>query len=305
MPSITISPFWKGSSPFTHLIRVDLPEPEGPQTTTTSPFSTAVVLSARTWKAPYHLLTFLMSIMAMVSGVPSAGWQGGLQPLHQPRGGKADQEEDQRDEEVHLHQPARELAGLAGGAEEVLQRDNVHERSVLEQDHRLGQHDRHHVAEGLGQHDVAHRLPVVHAHRVGRGRLAPRDRLDPGADDLRVVGRFHHDEGDDGGNEGTHRFAGPAGELLDQHRREEVEPEDRHDEGDGADQVHERGGGHRQQAAARKPCQREEGAEKDAAGERDGEELQGNLHPFPQDRQVLPYDREIERPHLSGLPPGR
>jgi preprotein translocase subunit SecY len=38
MPSTTMSPFWKGSSALMVLISVDLPEPEGPQTTTTSPF---------------------------------------------------------------------------------------------------------------------------------------------------------------------------------------------------------------------------------------------------------------------------
>ena len=44
---------------------VDLPLPEGPQTTTTSPLETLVVQSVSTWNEPYHLLTFLMSIMAM------------------------------------------------------------------------------------------------------------------------------------------------------------------------------------------------------------------------------------------------
>ena len=38
---------------------VDLPEPDGPQTTTTSPFSILVVQSVSTWKLPYHLLTSL------------------------------------------------------------------------------------------------------------------------------------------------------------------------------------------------------------------------------------------------------
>ncbi len=38
MPSTTTSPFWNGSSALTHLMSVDLPDPEGPQTTTTSPF---------------------------------------------------------------------------------------------------------------------------------------------------------------------------------------------------------------------------------------------------------------------------
>jgi hypothetical protein len=45
------------------LINVDLPLPEGPQTTTTSPFDTSVLQSASTWKLPYHLLTFFMEII--------------------------------------------------------------------------------------------------------------------------------------------------------------------------------------------------------------------------------------------------
>jgi hypothetical protein len=65
MPSTTMSPFWNGSSAFTVLISVDLPEPDGPQTTTTSPFLMLVVQSVSTWKLPYHLLTFLMSIMGV------------------------------------------------------------------------------------------------------------------------------------------------------------------------------------------------------------------------------------------------
>ena len=67
MPSTTTSPFWNGSSALTHLISVDLPDPDGPQTTTTSPFSMLVVQSVSTWKLPYHLETFLMSIMARSS----------------------------------------------------------------------------------------------------------------------------------------------------------------------------------------------------------------------------------------------
>ena len=62
--STMMSPFWKGSSPFTHLMSVDLPLPDGPHTTTTSPLETAVVQSVSTWKLPYHLLMFLISIIA-------------------------------------------------------------------------------------------------------------------------------------------------------------------------------------------------------------------------------------------------
>ena len=43
-------------------IKVLLPLPEGPQTTTTSPFWMDVVQSVSTWKLPYHLETLLMSI---------------------------------------------------------------------------------------------------------------------------------------------------------------------------------------------------------------------------------------------------
>ena len=62
-PSTTTSPCWKGSSPLTVLIRVDLPEPDGPQMTTTSPLATWVVQSASTWNLPYHLLTLFSSII--------------------------------------------------------------------------------------------------------------------------------------------------------------------------------------------------------------------------------------------------
>ena len=68
MPSTVICPFWNGSSAFTHLISVDLPEPDGPQTTITSPFSTLVVQSVSTWNWPYHFETLSMSIMGMAAG---------------------------------------------------------------------------------------------------------------------------------------------------------------------------------------------------------------------------------------------
>jgi hypothetical protein len=67
-PSTMMVPCCTGSSAFTVLISVDLPDPEGPQTTTTSPFSTAVVQFFSTWNCGlYHLLTFSMVIMGMMS----------------------------------------------------------------------------------------------------------------------------------------------------------------------------------------------------------------------------------------------
>ena len=63
MPSTVISPFWNGSRALIVLIKVDLPDPEGPQITTTSPLLIEVVQSVKTWKEPYHLETFWSSIM--------------------------------------------------------------------------------------------------------------------------------------------------------------------------------------------------------------------------------------------------
>src|SRR5690606_22665234 len=69
MPLTVISPFWNGSSALTVLISVDLPEPDGPHTTTTSPLSMLTEQSLSTCTDPYHLDTFRISIIL------SATWQ--------------------------------------------------------------------------------------------------------------------------------------------------------------------------------------------------------------------------------------
>jgi hypothetical protein len=61
-PSTVMVPSLNGSSPLMHLISVLLPEPEGPQITTTSPLAMPIVQSSSTRNGPYHLLTFLSSI---------------------------------------------------------------------------------------------------------------------------------------------------------------------------------------------------------------------------------------------------
>ena len=48
-PSKRIAPELISSSRFTVRISVDLPEPEGPQTTTTSPRFTSALMSTRAW----------------------------------------------------------------------------------------------------------------------------------------------------------------------------------------------------------------------------------------------------------------
>src|SRR5690242_17898679 len=150
------SPSWNGSRPFTHLMSVDLPDPEGPHTTTTSPFSTRVVQSLSTWKLPYHLLTFLNSIIGASDGFLAVrdttlahDRDALLQALHAVRQGVRDDEIDQRREGVHLDQTIVAIGDLRGRAEEVRHRDDVHQRSVLEQDDGLCQQNRQHVAKRL------------------------------------------------------------------------------------------------------------------------------------------------------------
>src|SRR4026207_958981 len=63
MPSTVMAPCSNGSSPFTHLISVDFPDPDGPHTTTTSPLATSVLQFFSTCMVPYHLLILLMVIM--------------------------------------------------------------------------------------------------------------------------------------------------------------------------------------------------------------------------------------------------
>src|SRR6476660_7009835 len=81
MPLTEISPFCTGSSAFTVLISVDLPEPEGPHTTTTSPFAMLTEQSVSTCTGPYHLEMFLISITA--NPLLSNDGDLGLQPLDQ------------------------------------------------------------------------------------------------------------------------------------------------------------------------------------------------------------------------------
>src|SRR6476620_2820666 len=140
-----MSPFWKGSSAFTHLISVDLPEPDGPHTTTTSPLSALVVQFLSTWKLPYHLLTLLNSIMGM-TGSPDDR-DTALKHLHEIGERETDDEVDDCRERVHLDEAIVAVGDLGGGAGEVGDRDHVHERGVLEQDDRLREQHRQHVAE--------------------------------------------------------------------------------------------------------------------------------------------------------------
>ena len=65
IPFTISSPSWNGSRALIVLIRVDLPDPDGPQITTTSPFLMVVEQSVRTWNWPYHFEICCNSIISI------------------------------------------------------------------------------------------------------------------------------------------------------------------------------------------------------------------------------------------------
>src|SRR5262245_14426831 len=124
-PSTVIVPPWKGSSALTHLIKVDLPDPDGPQTTTTSPLATLVVQSFRAWNAvPYHLSTWLISIIDDPNYLTNDG-NARLQAADAEGRDAGNDEVDDGREQIHLDQPAISLGDLAGGAEKIGDRQHV------------------------------------------------------------------------------------------------------------------------------------------------------------------------------------
>ena len=66
IPSTTMRPSWKSSKRFMHRISVDLPEPEGPITTTTSPRATSRLMPRSTWSLPKYLCRFSIWMMGSI-----------------------------------------------------------------------------------------------------------------------------------------------------------------------------------------------------------------------------------------------
>src|ERR1700760_2423358 len=125
VPSTTMSPCWIGSTELTVLISVDLPEPDGPQTTTTSPLLIVVVQSVSTWKLPYHLEMFLMSIMGSLS---TDDLDLCLQATHQHRQAEGDDEVAHRGQQVHLGRAVEQVADRLEALEPVGRADGVDQR---------------------------------------------------------------------------------------------------------------------------------------------------------------------------------
>src|SRR6185369_12922541 len=302
-----ISPFWNGSSAFTVLISVDLPEPEGPQTTTTSPLLMLTEQSVSTCTGPYHLDTFLISIMGFIRFSPETSANDGdplVQALDEPGQGKADDEVDQGRQQVRFHRPAVILARRVESLEQVVGSDGVDQRGVLEQDDGLRQQHRQHVAERLRQHDQLHVLAVGHAHGLPGMDLAARDRLDARAHDLAEVGCLERDKSDDRGNFGAVILAQPVGEQrVERRRHQQVEPQDHHHQRDAAHAVDVNGCGRHEERSPRQPHQREHGAEDHPAHGGHDRQHDAEIQALQQERadEFPVVEREIYI-HLSALP---
>src|ERR1051325_4328489 len=136
-----------------HRIRVDLPEPEGPQITTRSPLRTLRLMSASTWKLPNHLWSPLISTArpsrsACVSLTPSSDMAplrsaplGTRQPIFDPVGiachEKAEHEIEHGRERVtgrarHRRRPFGINAGDFDGFQQIENPDEEHQGGVLE-----------------------------------------------------------------------------------------------------------------------------------------------------------------------------
>ena len=186
---------------------------------------------------------------------------------------------DQGREQVHLDQPAIALRHLAGRAQKIRDRQHVDQRSVLEQHDGLGQQHRQHVAECLGQHDVAHGLAVGQAERACRRRLPLRDRLDAGAHDLGEIRGLEHHEGDERGGEraDAHRPR-RAGQPLPDIGHQEIEPEDHEHQRQRAHEIDIEPGDAAEQSVAGQAHQRDQGAEHEAAKRRQAGQGQRERH---------------------------
>src|SRR5439155_7214063 len=173
-----------------HRIIVDLPEPDGPQTTTLSPRPTTRLISFSTWNSPYHLWTACISIieagLGARAGIASAALlidspprslaapalaERAFEHLAVARHEEAEAEIDRRGEDVGFGGEALP-AGVGqrgvGGIQQVEQPDDQHERGVLEGADEIVDQRRDHHRQSLRQYDQPGAPPIAEAERVGR-----------------------------------------------------------------------------------------------------------------------------------------
>src|ERR1700737_499740 len=171
-PSTSTRPPWIASSRVTVRIRVDLPHPDGPTSTLTSPRLTTPETPASACVDPYHLSTFSNRIMAASCRDRDARRRtspGRHAPLYVTR--QRGQREAQH--EIGQCQDAVDLKGLgeqhvvplARGEGHFVGAEDVAQRGFLDGRNELTDHARQHVVEGLRQHDLEGGGPVAETKR--------------------------------------------------------------------------------------------------------------------------------------------
>ena len=194
---------------------------------------------------------------------------------------------DEGREDIEFDQTRVTLRHVYSRGHEVGQADHENQRGVLEQNNRLRQQDRQHVAERLRQHDVAHGLRIAQAQRVTGPRLPARNAKDTRAHDLTVVGRFEQNEADQRGLKSVHL-------LLNHDRHQEIKPEDHEQQWQGTEEVDPDRADPLKQLDTREPHEGQNGAENDTAEGREAGQQKAELHAFPKIRQVAPNYAEIK-----------
>src|SRR3990170_4862548 len=247
IPSTTTRPRLCRSRRLMQRIIVDLPEPEGPATTTPSPDRIARLIPRRTCSLPNHLCTLSSRMMCWPSraALVPAGWVAValwvvsigpiLLPFSQPQpllqdaaavrhqvgeDEVADQQEDV--DLLRVLQVPVDRQQRPAGPHQVAQADDHGEGRVLEEADELPHQRRDHVLHRLRQDDETHRLHGGEPHRPGRFRLPAGYRLDAGADDLPHIGGGEDDQAD-------HRALHPAESAARHERHEDEEPQEYRD----------------------------------------------------------------------------
>src|SRR3989304_9751714 len=117
MPSTMIRPSWCSSRRLMVRMKVDLPEPDGPMITNTSPRRTRRLMPRRAWNSPNHFLTFSQTMMSSpvsmrLMSVMEASTRAHPELLLDPAAGDghgvADDEEKRRGEQIDLADRPRE-----------------------------------------------------------------------------------------------------------------------------------------------------------------------------------------------------
>ena len=198
---------------------VDLPDPDGPMTTTTSWRPTTRSMPRSAWKSPNHFSTPSHVIIgspvppatgggvgrgrrarsrpgvrvsrSVIAPTPSRRSRRRLSPRHRVRARPVDEADEGEGDgaQALAHGSRPGWATRLGHVQQLEEPDDGEQRRVLEQADELADHRRDHGAQRLGQHD---RAQVVCTGRrpegLGRLELALGDRLQPAPHDLGDVG---------------------------------------------------------------------------------------------------------------------